>query len=62
MKLIIDINLDNDAFQDGNCINEIERIFNQIINKLNTGREEGLCIDVNDNVVGDFDIIKEEPC
>lgn len=59
MKLTIDMNLDNEAFQDDfNGASEIGRILARIPQDVANGETEGNCRDVNGNTVGHWQITK----
>ena len=55
MKLLIDMNLDNEAF-DLDLVLEVERIFKNVIAKLWQGDATGKLFDINGNSVGDFEV------
>ena len=57
MRLNININLDNDAFQDGNLMRELQQIFNSLCNDTHDActfdeRFEKSLKDTNGNIVG----------
>ena len=47
----VEIETDNDAFQDGNCDYEIERILKKIADKIAQGQEPTTEMDINGNRV-----------
>ena len=55
-KFTLEIGLNNEAFQDGNLENEIERLLKTASKKLQSGHEDGKLIDVNGNAVGSFEM------
>lgn len=54
MKIVIEINTDNDAFVGSN---ESARIINRAVNRINDGETEGRLIDINGNTAGMFSVI-----
>ena len=55
MKLLIDMNLDNEAFE-LDLVLEVERIFKNVVARLWQGDAEGKLFDLNGNSVGDFEV------
>ena len=55
MKLTIEIDMDNAAF-DSAPEQEASRILEQIGNEIIDGQTFGICRDVNDNITGKWDI------
>ena len=56
MKLIIELNLDNDAFVDHRCNEEIRKCLNQIVDQIDDEDYCGVMRDTNGNKVGWYDI------
>lgn len=48
------IDTENDAFQDGNLELEVVRILQEVVKKIENGKDYATLIDVNGNKVGDF--------
>ena len=60
MKLIIEINLDNDAFVGQLQNHEIRKCLNQVMDKIDDEYYNGVMHDTNGNKVGLYDIIIDE--
>lgn len=60
MKLIIELNLDNDAFVGRRKNAEIRKCLNQVMDKINNDYYNGVMRDVNGNKVGWYDIVVDE--
>jgi hypothetical protein len=56
MDLAININLDNEAFNDDGQHEEIKRCLSAIARKIENGQTDGVVIDSNGNKVGNFTI------
>lgn len=54
MKITIEINTDNAAFEDN--LGEVQHIIREIAKKIEQGRECGKCMDLNGNSVGEWEI------
>lgn len=60
MKLIIELNLDNDAFVGQMQNAEIRQCLNQLMDKIDNENYCGVMRDTNGNKVGWYDIIVDE--
>lgn len=58
MDLTIAINLDNDAFQEGCCGDELRRIFSVIAARVEAGATASDIGDANGNTVGSWQIVQ----
>ena len=56
----VEIDMDNDAFSDGNHVDELREIFAQIADKMDRGFSNGYVFDTNGNRVGKFIIEYED--
>lgn len=54
MKITIDINTDNSAFEDRD--EEINRILVRVVSSIKNGRVGGSIIDINGNKVGRYEV------
>ena len=50
----LQIDMNNEAFADGNHVDELREIFAKIADKLESGIIEGYVFDTNGNKVGNF--------
>lgn len=60
MKLIFELNLDNDSFAGAEYVEDIGNCLAQMIQKLRAEEYCGKMRDINGNTVGRFEIITEE--
>ncbi len=56
MKLVIEINVDNAAYSDGNIVNELKENLNNVLNRLFHGDRFGKISDTNGNKVGKYEL------
>ena len=59
VKFFVNVDSDNDAFQDGNKINELQRILRRIVQQLDVSDGE-VIKDVNGNTVGEWGLMTED--
>lgn len=59
MKLKVEIEVDNDAFQQGSLEGEIGRILNLVSSRIQMGSTGGTLFDINGNNVGSFSLESE---
>lgn len=63
MKLKIEMNIDNEAFQDDwHGSSEIGRILTKVVQDIANGETSGVCRDWNGNAVGRWGIIDYDKC
>ena len=58
-KLTVTIDLENDAFSDGEEAAEVARILRTLAARIGAGEQEGRAIDCNGNTCGRFSIGEE---
>jgi len=59
MKITIEINTDNAAFEDSSKTEETGRIVATIASKIQCGLDSGNCKDINGNTVGQWELIDD---
>lgn len=60
VKFFVNIDSDNDAFQDGNAAAELQRILRRIVQQLDVSDGGEVIKDVNGNTVGEWGLMTED--
>lgn len=59
VRLFVNVDSDNDAFQNGNAVPELQRILRRIVQRLDVSGGE-VIKDVNGNTVGEWGLMTED--